>query len=393
MRYNYQGDIFSTYSHRDNEFILKHGFENESVSSILASQNMEAENNNIGDKYRNSIENVYEFLFESELDSVISCGLSASFSLQASLLKKISLGHEETILELGAGSGLLAPLYLSDENMTGVTYVVVEAIPQLQVLQQSVLKYFSLKNKRFDYCSSIERYKNLRKDLTRNILLHISPWNLKDLELTADIVVANNTLDQITDLDFSEYLGSLEKVTKPETKLSIWGGVEKGGVSNLYLFGYGTYHKSDVIKALSERYDLLHLRKEGSEFYALFECQKSQESNIGLENIVSIESKEIGECLQEIDFLWVDDNSSFLFVYEDLLEGRNLVSASASVSTAPLPCGIKRTHISDREIQGGEKILVCSYRWQRVLTYFKEKGWRVVVNKISDKFVFMELAK
>jgi len=393
LRYSYQGDTFNAYSQRNTESVLKYGFEKESVPAILASQNAQAETNNIGDGYRNSIDDVYEFLFESKLDSVISYGLSASFSLQASLLKKISLGRGETILELGAGSGLLAPLYLADMNAIGVTYVVVEAIPQLQVLQQSVLKYFSLKSERFDYCSSLENYKELRKDSTRNIVLHISAWNLKELGLTADIVVANNVLDQVTDSDFSEYLGSLEKVTKPETKLSVWGGVEKGGVNNLYLFGFGTYHNSDVIQALSERYDLLHLKKEGSEFYALFECHKSQERNIGPETIVSIERKEIGQYLQETDFLWVDDNSPFLLAHEDLLEGRNLVSVSASVSTAPLPCGIKRTHISDRKIRGGEKILVCSYRWQRVLNHFEENGWRAIVNKISDKFVFMELTK
>jgi hypothetical protein len=58
-----------------------------------------------------------------------------------------------------------------------------------------------------------------------------------------------------------------------------------------------------------------------------------------------------------------------------------------------LPCGIKRTHISDRKIRDGDKVLVGSYRWQGVQSHFEEKGWHTVVNKISDKVVIMELTK
>ena len=69
------------------------------------------------------------------------------------------------ILEIGPGNGLLAPLFIKQAEQLGITYIVVEAIPQLLVLQQAVLRYFSVKENSFTYCSSVDRYKELRKEL------------------------------------------------------------------------------------------------------------------------------------------------------------------------------------------------------------------------------------
>ena len=390
LRYRYQGDIFNVYAQRNTENALKHGFKKESVPVVLSDQNAQA-NKNVGHVFQDDIKAVYQFLFEEELSSDTTKALSASFGLQVGLLSEISSGG--VLLELGAGSGLLAPLFFSHAKVSGATFVVVEAIPQLLVLQQSVLKYFSLKNDDFIYCSSIEKYADLRANSDKNIVLHVSAWDLSKVNLSMDVIVANNVLDQVTEADFGEYLESFRRLSKPNCKLSIWGGIEKGGVSNLYLFGFGTYHQNNVIEVLRQEYDLLDLSKEGSEYYALFECSKLTDRVISDKTIISIEKEEIKRYLPTVDFLWLDDNSSFLQEYVDLFETYDLVSASTSVSTSPLPCGIKRTHISDRKLRDGEKLLVCSYRWLGVKAYFEENGWTTTVTKISDKVISMELTK
>jgi hypothetical protein len=135
------------------------------------------------------------------------------------------------------------------------------------------------------------------------------------------------------------------------------------------------------------------LSKEGSEYYALFEYGDHSGSSSKEQTILSIEKDEIRRHLPNADFLWVDDNSSFMLEYGDLFENCELVSASSSVSTSPLPFGIKRTAIAGRKLVTGEKVLVCSYRWMGVKAYFEEKDWQVTVTKISDKIVSMELKK
>jgi hypothetical protein len=390
LRYRYQGDIFNVYSQRNTENALKHGFSNESVSGVLAAQNAHA-SKNVGNIFHEDIKAAYHFLFEEKLASEVSEALSASFGLQVGLLSEICAGG--VTLELGAGCGLLAPLFFSHAKLSSSTFVVVEAIPQLLVLQQAVLKYFSVKTGDFIYCSSIEDYAGLRASSDKNIVLHVNAWDLDKLNLSLDVIVANNVLDQVTGSDFDEYLQAFKRLSKPDCKLSIWGGIEKGGVSNLYLFGFGTYHQNNIIEVLAEQYDLLDLSKEGSEYYALFECDKAPNGATSDRTIISIEKEEIKRHLPTADFLWLDDNSSFLEEYSDLFEECELVSASSSVSTNPLPCGIKRTHISDRKIREGEKILVCSYRWLGVKAYFEENGWRATVTKISDKVISMELTK
>ncbi len=390
LRYKYQGDIFNVYSQRNTENALKHGFKNESVAPVLAAQNASAQKN-VGDVFSDDIRGAYEFLFEEKLTDSEAQGLSSSFGLQIGLLSEIHSG--EIVLELGAGCGLLAPLFLSHTKTSNTTFVVVEAIPQLLVLQQAVLKYFSLKNNNFTYCSSIDDYADLRAKSEQNIVLHVSAWDLNKVDLCADVIVANNVLDQVTESDFNEYLLELKRLCKHGSKISIWGGIEKGGVSNLYLFGFGTYHQNNVIEVLSRDYELTTLSKEGSEYYALFEYGNHSGSLGKDQTILSIEKHEIKRHLPNADFLWVDDNSSFMLEYGDLFEGCELVSATSSVSTSPLPFGIKRTAISGRKLVPGEKVLVCSYRWLGVKAYFEEKNWQVTVTKISDKIVSMELTK
>ncbi len=390
-RYTYQGDLFNVFSKKNNEELFKYVFENESPSHFLHEQNSEAAGPLSGETLED-IESVYHYLFEEALTPNIGAGLRASFGVQVKQLTGLSQNND-SILEIGAGNGLLAPLFLKHSQKFGITYIIVEAIPQHLVLQQSVLKYFSIVHNSFSYCSSIEKYNSLRDRQDGNILLHIGVWDLPQINFPVDTIVANNLFDQISQNDFDEYLSQIKRISGNDTKLSLWGGIEKGGVSDLYLFGYGTYHNYNVIEKLRESYNLVTLQKDGSEFNAVFDCGNCSENKPFNESFEGLEKSLIKEALNDTSLLWVDDNATYLNSYAQLFENTDLVSATSSVNTAPLPGNIKREHIRDHNLVVGARILIFSYRWVGVVNFFLEQNWRVGVDKLSDRAVVMTLKK
>lgn len=388
-RYTYQGDLFNQFSKNNNEDLFKYIFENDSIPNILYEQNFKAAGD-LASKISEDINSVYQFLFEESLPNHIKAGLSGSFGVQVKQLKSLS-DDNYSILEMGPGSALLAPLYFKNSTETAITYIILEAIPQHLVIQQLVLKYFSAIHNTYTYCSSIKKYKELQQAGVGNIVLHIGAWDLPKIDLSIDLIVANNFFDQISQRDFDEYTSEIKNRSKPSTKLSLWGGIEKGGVSNLYLFGYGTYHNYNVIEKLSQNYSLESLGKEGSEFHAIFNSSGSlnvEENNVSFD---VIEEKLISNALDKTSFLWVDDNATFLNQYSKLFENIELISATSSVNTAPLPCKIQREHIDNQTLNDGNQILIISYRWNGVVNYFLEKEWRVSIEKISDRVVIATL--
>ena len=390
-RYTYQGDLFNVFSKKNNEELFKYVFENESPSHFLYEQNAEAAGP-LSEETLEDIKSVYHYLFEESLTPNISAGLSASFGVQVKQLTGLSQDND-SIMEIGAGNGLLAPFFLKHSQKSGITYTIVEAIPQHLVVQQSVLKYFSIVHNSFSYCSSIEKYKSLRDQQDGNIVLHIGVWDLPQINFPVDTIVANNLFDQISQNDFDEYLSQIVRISGNDTKLSLWGGIEKGGVSDLYLFGYGTYHNYNVIEKLRESHDLVTLQKDGSEFNAVFKCGDSTENKPFNESFEGIEKTLIKEALNDTSLLWVDDNATYLNRYAQLFENTDLVSATSSVNTAPLPGNIKREHIRDHNLVVGARILIFSYRWGGVVNFFLEQNWRVSVEKLSDRAVVMTLKK
>ena len=78
-------------------------------------------------------------------------------------------------------------------------------MPQLYVLQQNVLKYFATTQNKFKYCSSLDKFDKISTSEKKPILLHLQAWQLKDLKLNPDLIVANNVLDQVSSSDFLEY--------------------------------------------------------------------------------------------------------------------------------------------------------------------------------------------
>ena len=148
-RYTYQGDLFNVFSKKNNEELFKYVFENESPSHFLHEQNAEAAGPFSGETLED-IKSVYHYLFEEALTPNIGEGLSASFGVQVKQLTGFSEDND-SILEIGAGNGLLAPLFIKLSQKSGITYTIVEAIPQHLVVQQSVLKYFSIVHNGFSY--------------------------------------------------------------------------------------------------------------------------------------------------------------------------------------------------------------------------------------------------
>ena len=41
--------------------------------------------------------------------------------------------------------------------------------------------------------------------MKKTIILHLQSWELKSLNLSPDLIIANNVMDQISSLDFLEY--------------------------------------------------------------------------------------------------------------------------------------------------------------------------------------------
>jgi len=390
-RYTYWADIFGTYQSKNNESTFKYGFKNESNSKILRFQNSKEIKETILDGLQISVENVYEHLFEEKIELEDKLNIASNLGIQVEQIKRIK--NKTSILEIGGGNGILPAFVLNLKETKGMTYTLVEAVPQLMVLQQNVLKYFSIKNNNFVYCSSLTKYKELRKNKSMNIILHLPVWELSKIDHKIDLCIANNVLDQISGSDFQEYYECLNKILNKDTMLSVWGGVEKGGVKDLYLFGYGTFHKYNVIQILKEKFTLQEFNKQGSEFYLLFKCTKNLKKLKETDEIIHFENKLIKNHISNVAFLWIDDNSKYIEMYKDTLEGTKLISSTNSVSTNPHPFGIKKIHISEQKIKSGDKILVFSHRWIGVCSFFEELKWDVKVQKISDRIIIMELKK
>ena len=121
---------------------------------------MSLKNKNIKN-YKSDIDKCFEFLFEDRLNKIISDNLAVTTSLQVEQIKQNFKG--KVILELGPGNSLVAPLFIKNSKQI-FTYVVVEAVPQLFVLQQNILKFFSLHHNKFHYCSSLDKFYDIHKN-------------------------------------------------------------------------------------------------------------------------------------------------------------------------------------------------------------------------------------
>ena len=116
-RYTYQGDLFNVYSNKNNEFLFKYGFLNESVSKTFSEQNfLSLKNKNIK-KIINDIDELFKFLFEDDLDANECSNLATTTSLQIEQIEQNFNG--KTILELGPGNDLLD---LYSKNLKKFTY-------------------------------------------------------------------------------------------------------------------------------------------------------------------------------------------------------------------------------------------------------------------------------
>ena len=387
-RYTYQGDLFNVYSNKNNEFLFKYGFLNETVSIAFLEQNLHSLKNKNIKQIINDIDELFKFLFEDNLNADQCNNLATTTSLQIEQIEQNFNG--KTILELGPGNGLVGPLFAKNFNKK-FTYILVEAVPQLYVLQQNVLKYFSIKQNKFEYCSSLNRFEKFSTSEKKPIILHLQAWQLKDLKLKPDLVVANNVFDQVSSSDFLEYYKYIKNNLCENGKISIWGGIERSGVKDLYLFGFGTYHNHNIIDKFKGDFVLKKFEKIGSEFYSLFE--KSKKKSIQVDDFVEFEKKLIEKYIQQIDHLWIDDNANFLIAHQDIFDKANLNSYSTSVSTAPLPCNIKRNNINKLKIKLNAKFLVASYRWVGIKDYFISKNFNLKISKLTDRIFIMEIIK
>ena len=109
-RYKYQGDLFNIYSNKNNEFLFKYGFVNETISESFFNQNLNALIDTNLDKSSKKIKELYNYLFEEELSKIELDRLSVSTNLQVEILCN-SIENKKTILEFGPGNGLVGPFF------------------------------------------------------------------------------------------------------------------------------------------------------------------------------------------------------------------------------------------------------------------------------------------
>ena len=172
----------------------------------------------------------------------------------------------------------------------------------------------------------------------------------------------------------------------------MWGGIEKGGVKDLHLFGFGTYHNYNILKKFKKDFYLKEFKKIGSELFCLFE-KTSKNKNSEKDDLIQLERELIINCIEKIDYLWIDDNSNYIHEHHDLFKDTKLQSYTTSVSTSPLPLKIKKNNITNLELKSRKNFLVFSYRWVGVKNYFIENNWKVTTQKLTDRVYKMEILK
>jgi hypothetical protein len=83
---------------------------------------------------------------------------------------------------------------------------------------------------------------------------HIPLWRRELLpESKFDVIVCNYVLDELPARDFIKVLEILERCLAPEGVIYCRGSQQRSMLSNLYLFGYGTYHQMDITKEILVR--------------------------------------------------------------------------------------------------------------------------------------------
>lgn len=381
-RFKYWGDTFNRFQDFETEKVIKEAFVGECVSPLFNGQNIDAlENSKYIKNCEEIVQKVYLHLFEDTLQQAALTSVATSAALTSALIDEAK--SVSAVLEIGGGNGLTAACYLSFLAKPRVYYLV-EAVPELLVLQQSVLRTVSLMTGSFDYISDLNQFDQSQKR-RKPVIVHVSAWDFERITGQVDMFFGGRVLDQITDQDFEFYSKNIERLKSNKSKCSFWGGLELGGVQNIFLYGIGTYLNVDVVHGIKQIFKEAKIEKRGSEY--LLSTMGTQPKN----TVAEIELAEIKKQVKKADFLWVDDNADFVEDFKECEELQTMTSLTSSVNVTPLPLGISRGHIDDLKKKKNLSLLVFSYRVGGVVKVLQNKGFKASARRISQRITYLEL--
>jgi hypothetical protein len=258
---------------------------------------------------------------------------------------------------------------LDDRNMN-FDYLLVEGLESHFFVQQLLLSFSSTLTKRFSYLSKGRSEKKLFGHERR--IIHLKAWSLEWEFGEIDFVVANRFWDSISKDDVSFFfLNPLLLSATDNATMICRGGLDKNGIKDLYLYGYGTYHSENLIHLFGSKYENCFFFHYGQEITAVFSNEdishqisgdfKSDLSEVVHERV----QRFFGSMSEGKRVVWMDDD------YPDL-EVMNLTRVAEqtvindSIASTPLLLGFQRLRITHLD-EAITSILVLSFRQESVL--------------------------
>jgi hypothetical protein len=126
-------------------------------------------------------------------------------------------------------------------------------------MQNLAASYLTVQNpditlyEEMDYSAAREDYV-IPANLPAGGIFHLPLWK-NDLILDGvfDLIICNYLLDELPVEDFNKVMDILTRCLAPEGVIYCRGSQQRSMFSNLYLFGFGTYHQKDITKAFLSR--------------------------------------------------------------------------------------------------------------------------------------------
>jgi SAM-dependent methyltransferase len=160
------------------------------------------------------------------------------------------------ILDIGPGSGRnMVGLFQSDAGK-GSVYAGVESIGIPYHLQNLTAKLLRGRNPDLTFYEFLD-YQFARLDqpldngLSENAIWHLPLWEAGHLpDRSFDLVICNYVLDELPPDDFGRVMQLIDRCLTPDGIVYCRGSQHRAQIANLYLYGYGTYHGTDISKAM-----------------------------------------------------------------------------------------------------------------------------------------------
>lgn len=240
----------------------------QTIGNLSGSQNnLELLKNELGEisseesAFLNRFRDFYLDLAKLATTVPVPCGWELD-GFETILDQRVVSQHTELpcrMLDIGPGSGRHMVGMFLRHGLEKASYVGVDSICLPYTMQNLAASYLTIKNlevsffEEVDYSFAREPFK-IPDELASGSIWHIPLW-CGDLlpQEKFDVIVCNYVLDELPAQDFLKVLDILDRCLAQEGVIYCRGGQERSMLSDLYLFGYGTYHQMDITKEILAR--------------------------------------------------------------------------------------------------------------------------------------------